>query len=174
MKHFILTIILFGLLVSEGVALELLPESIINLSSIIVPHWLLIFLVLINFFNDGDKSYVFIIYAIIFGLLVDIVYTDILGVYMFAYGISLFISTLLKRILQENIIMAILTGILSIITAEAVISGVYTIINITNVYWLDNLFDRLFPTIIANVIFLIVIYPIVKYIFSKYSNEAYN
>lgn len=174
MKHFILTLILFGLLVSEGVALELLPESIINLSSVIVPHWLLIFLVLINFFYEEDKSYIFIIYAIIFGLLVDIVYTDILGVYMFAYGIALFVSTILKRILQENIIMAILTGILSIITAEAIISGVYSIIDVINVYWLDNLVDRLFPTIIANVVFLIVIYPIVKYIFSKYSNESYN
>lgn len=170
MRKTSLIIALFSLLVLEGVALELLPENLLNLSIIIIPHWILVFLIMLSFFYEEKNPQNFIIYAIIFGLLVDIVYTDTLGVYMFAYGLALYTATLLKRILQENIVMTIFTTIIAIILAEAVISGIYTVLGITSVYWMDNLTLRLIPTIIANIIFLLIIYPFVKIILTRLKN----
>src|SRR5690625_6555273 len=69
---------------------------------------------------------------------------------MFDYILALFIDILLKRILQENIIMTLFTTIISLILAEAIISGIYTVIGITDIYWIDNLTLRLLPTNICN------------------------
>lgn len=170
MKKVILIIALLFLLIFEGVALELLPNNLLNLSVIITPHWILVFLITLSFLYEEADPQEFIPYAIIFGLLVDIVYTDTLGVYMFAYGLALFTAILLKRILQENIIMTIFTTIISLILAEAIISGIYTVIGITDIYWIDNLTLRLLPTIIANIIFLLIIYPINKLILERLKN----
>ena len=41
-------------------------------------------------------------FAIVFGLLVDIVYTGTLGVYMFAYGLALFIIAFLREVLATQ------------------------------------------------------------------------
>ena len=171
MRQTFLALVLFAFLVLEGVALELLPESLINVSIIFVPHWIIVLLIVVNFFHETNKSHVLIVFAIVFGLLVDIVYTDTLGVYMFAYGLALFIATLLKRILQDNFLMTIITTIIAIIVIEGIVGGVYTALGITNVYWLDNLTMRLIPTIIANLIFLIIIYPFVKKIMSNINNR---
>lgn len=162
MRKTLLIIALFFLLVLEGVALELLPENLLNLSIIIIPHWILVFLIMLSFFYEEKNPQDFIVYAIVFGLLVDIVYTDTLGVYMFSYGLALYTAILLKRVLQENIVMTIFTTIISVILAEAIISGIYTMLGITSVYWVDNLTLRLLPTIIANIVFLLIIYPFVK------------
>src|SRR5699024_1059049 len=81
---------LLFLLIFEGVALELLPNNLLNLSVIITPHWILVFLITLSFLYEEADPQEFIPYAIIFGLLVDIVYTDTLGVYMFDYGLALF------------------------------------------------------------------------------------
>src|SRR5690625_7220652 len=104
MKKAILIIALLFLLIFEGFSLELLPNYLLNLSVIATPHCILVFLIILSFLYEEIDPQDFIPYAIIFGLLVDIVYTDTLGVYMFAYGLALFTVILLKRILQENII----------------------------------------------------------------------
>src|SRR5699024_426583 len=124
----------------------------------------------LSFLYEEADPQEFIPYAIIFGLLVDIVYTDTLGVYMFAYGLALFTAILLKKILQENIIMTIFTKIISFILAEAIISEIYKVIVITNIYWIDNLTLSLLTTIIDNIIFLLIIYPINKLILERLKN----
>src|SRR5699024_6550887 len=115
MKKVILIIALLFLLIFEGVALELLPNNLLNLSVIIAPHWILVFWITLSFLYEEVDPHEFISYAIIFGFLVDIVDTDTLGVYMFAYGLELFTAILLKKILQENILMTIFTTIISLI-----------------------------------------------------------
>lgn len=90
---------------------------------------------------------------------------------MFAYGFAFFIATLLKRILQENFLMAVITTIITILVIEGVVGGVYTVLGITNVYWLDNLTMRLIPTIIANIFFLIISYPFIKKVIINLNNR---
>src|SRR5699024_4868816 len=108
-------------------ALELLPNNLLNLSVIITPHWILVFLITLSFLYEEADPQEFIPYAIIFGLLVDIVYTDTLGVYMFAYGLALFTAILLKRILQEKIIMTLFKTIILFIIFNVYITDIYIV-----------------------------------------------
>src|SRR5690625_6724150 len=86
MKRLYLPLILFLFMVLEGVALELLPAKLVMSNSIIVPHWVFIFLAFIAVFFDEENTYYSVLYAVIFGLLIDVVYTGVLGVYMFSYA----------------------------------------------------------------------------------------
>ena len=167
MRPAILSLCLFIILVFEGVALELLPERIINANIIVVPHWILMFLIVFTMFYETKRVFLFVIYATAFGLLVDIVYTDIIGVYMFAYALSIYAVTLMTRLLQENVVMAVIMSTAALLITEGVISTIYTLLGITKVYWLDNLSMRLIPTIIANIVLLLIIYPLLKVVITR-------
>lgn len=162
MKRLYLPLILFLILNLEGVALELLPNFLVNTSSLIVPHWVFVFLLFMAIFFDDEDTYYSIIYAIIFGLLIDVVYTGVLGVYMFSYAIVIYIIHELKRLFHANLFVTMILGLLGIALADISIYIIYSVIGMTNMLWGDYLVYRLLPTVLANIIFLIIFYPISK------------
>src|SRR5690625_6852625 len=72
-------------------------------NSIIVPHWVFIFLAFIAIFFDEENTYYSILYAVIFGLLIDVVYTGVLGVYMFSYAVCVYVFYGLMKMFHSNI-----------------------------------------------------------------------
>lgn len=162
MSRLYLIIVLFVLLAFEGVALDLLPVSILNSESLINPHWILVFLIYISLFYDVKNTYHGVIYAAIFGLLIDIVYTDILGVYMFAYFISVYIVFLMGRSLKINLLGTILLGIVGVTLADVLIYFIYYFISLTTISIENYAYYRLLPTVLANIVFLIILYPLVN------------
>src|SRR5690625_4298868 len=158
MKRLLFSVILFLLLISEGIALDLLPAALTSSETLIVPHWILMFLLLMVLFYDTDETFFSIIYGIVFGLLIDAVYTGVLGAYMFVYPFTLYIVHLLKRILQSNLIMTIFIGIISISIAELLLFVIYLIVDLVDMTMTSFFLLRLFPTILANLLFLIPAY----------------
>src|SRR5699024_2636490 len=152
MKKVILIIALLFLLIFEGVALELLPNNLLNLSVIIAPHWILVILITLSFLYEEADPQEFIPYAIIIGLLVDIVYTDTLGVYMFAYGLSFFTDILFNIILLYHILIILFTSSVTVIIVLVIFSSIYCIIVILYIYLIDFLPFQLLPTIIPIII----------------------
>lgn len=160
MRRVYIVITLFILLALEGVALDFLPQSMLNSQSLIVSHWVFVFMIYIALYFDTEKTYHGVTMAAIFGLLIDIVYTDILGVYMFAYFVSIYIIFLLGRTIRINLPGSILLGVIGITMADAIIYLIYSFINVTQLRIEEYAYYRLLPTILANVIFLIILYPI--------------
>lgn len=162
MKRLYLPLILLLLLVLEGVALDLLPINLVAGKSLIIPHWIFVFLLFIAIFYDRDHTYFSVFYAVIFGLLVDVVYTGVIGVYMFSYAIVIYIVHALKKSFHTNIYVTILIGIIGVGLTEISINFIYTVINIIDIDWKQYVIYRLMPTILANLIFLIILYPFVR------------
>ncbi|MFD2046218.1 rod shape-determining protein MreD [Ornithinibacillus salinisoli] len=161
MKRLFLPLILFVFLVFEGVAIELLPESLVGSSLLIIPHWVLITLIYITIFYDLKDTYHSIVYALVFGLLIDIVYTGVLGVYMFTYAIVTYIIHSLMKLLHSNFYATILAGTLAIAFADMAIYVIYLVVGITALPWNDYLMIRLIPTVLANQMFLLLLYPLI-------------
>ncbi|GGA85918.1 rod shape-determining protein MreD [Ornithinibacillus halotolerans] len=174
MRHIILPLLLLLFVVLEGVALDILPSSLIDGNLMITPHWVLMFLILITIFYDDNNSIHSIIYALIFGLLIDIAYTGILGVYMFTYGLVIYVIHGMKKLLHSNIYSTLLFGIISIIIAELIINLIYFVIGVMNSEWLDYLMVRLIPSILANSIFLALIYPLFTKKLEKWKSYRVN
>lgn len=158
MKHFVLPFILFLLLVSEGIALDLLPASLTSSDTLIVPHWVFLFLLLIGLFYDSNDTFYSILYGIIFGLLIDIVYTGVLGIYMFIYPFALYVGYLLKRLLQTNIHMTILIAIVTMTIIEIFLVFVFSVVGMVETTANHFIVRRLLPTLLANILFLIPVY----------------
>lgn len=163
--------ILFLILIFEGIALKLLPEVIINTNLLIVPHWVFVFLVLIALFYDQTETYYAVLYASLFGFLIDIVYTDMLGVYLFTYPVAIYVVHLLKRVFHTNIYSTILMACIGLIITETIIYLIYLTVDITDMTLVNSLFNRLIPTLIANTIMLVLLYPIFKNMLIRWSMQ---
>ena len=160
MKRLYLPLILFFIMIFEGVAQDLIPFMSSN--TLIIPHWVFIFLVFITIFYDERDNYSAIYYAILFGLLIDVVFTGILGVYMFSYAIVIYIVHRLKVLVHANFYMTLILGIIGVSLTDLLIYIIYSVVGLTNMNWGDYLFYRLLPTVLANAIFLIIFYPVIK------------
>ncbi|MFC3040017.1 rod shape-determining protein MreD [Virgibacillus xinjiangensis] len=169
MKRLYVPGILFLLTISEGVALDLLPPGIVSGDYLIIPHWVLIFLVMLAIFYDKESTYYSVLYALAFGFLIDIVYTGILGVYMFSYAAAVYLAHGLKKILHDNILTALLLGMLGIVAADIFIYVIYMIVGTAAMIWENYLMYRLLPTVLANLFFLIIFYPIIVKRLEKWS-----
>lgn len=159
MKRLYLPLILFVFVILEGVAIELLPPSFVINDLLIIPHWVFIFLLYMAIFYDSDRTYFAVLYGAIFGLLIDMVYTGVLGVYMFAYAFSIYVIHGLRKFLHANIYVTILLGIAGILLADFTIYLVYMVVGLTDMVLEDYLLYRLVPTILANLLFLLVLFP---------------
>lgn len=158
MKRLIFPLILFFLLVTEGIAIELLPNSLTSTDILIVPHWILMFLILIALHYDRNDTFHSIVYSVCFGLLIDVVYTDILGVYMFVYPVAVYIVLLLKRFFLVNLPMSMIITIIGITIAELLILLIFSIIGMVDIPKTQFFVHRLLPTLLANLLFFIPIY----------------
>ncbi|SRR5690625_108684 len=153
-----ISLIMLLLLAIEGVAIELLP-SFIKLSQVyLTPHWLLLFLIIVVSFGYPNDSTIPITFAVVFGLMTDIVYTGILGVYMFMLALSVYSSQLLNRLLQANLWMLLLIAFASITVMEVGLLSIYSLIGIPTMSLNNFLLYRYIPTVVANLLFLLIIY----------------
>lgn len=162
MRKIYVPLILFLLVVLEGVSQELLPESVSSSDIIVVSHWVFLFLILVASFFDENNTFYALVFAVIFGLLMDIVYTDILGIYMFAYSATIFIYHQIIKHFQANFIMVFIFTILSMFLVDHIIYLLYTTLAKTSLPWSVYLSYRLIPTILANTVFFVILYPLFK------------
>src|SRR5690625_2461863 len=174
MNHVYLPLIVFVLLVLEGVALELLPHSLVSGDLLIVPHWVLIYLIFIAIFYDVKNTSYSVIYAVVFGLLIDSVYVGVLGVYMFSYGISVYIIKRMTRFLQENVFTAVLFGVVGMIIAEFLINIIFLVVVIVDFTCKTYFVYRFFLTLFANLLFIIILYPMMVRRLVKWKKERFH
>ncbi|RPF55474.1 rod shape-determining protein MreD [Aquisalibacillus elongatus] len=160
MRFLYLPLWLIIFLVLESVAIQFLPNSVMQSELLYIPHWILIFSILILLFYDQGKTYHGLMNGIIFGFLTELVYTDLLGVYLLAYGSSLYVIHLLNKLLQQNLFVAIVLSIVGLVIAEFVLFAVYTIVGQVDMVISDFVQIRLIPTTLINLLFLLIIYPV--------------
>lgn len=161
MKRLLIPLAILVVLALQGVAVEL-ATSFTSMQHVhIVAHWVFVFVVCISIFYDREHSYYGIIYGVIFGLLVDIVYTDMLGTYMLGYGLAMFILQGVKHAFYINIYTTMLMTALGLIIADVFVHGIYSLVGIVHVPFWSYVWTRLLPTVLANIIFLILLYPII-------------
>lgn len=171
MKRIFIFLFLFLFLILEGVSIKFLPTSFVQSGQMMVPHWVLIILILVEVFFDRENTYTALLFAFVFGLLIDIVYTGILGVYMFSYGIVIYLTHIMKRILHGNFFVTLLYTILGIICSDLLITFIFNLVDVIHVSWELYWIGRLLPTVILNLVFFIILYPIFVNRLRSWGNE---
>ncbi|SDK40769.1 rod shape-determining protein MreD [Sediminibacillus albus] len=174
MKRFYLPLFLLFFLIIEGVAQDFLPNSLVTGQWMVVAHWVLIYLVLISVFYDLEYTYLSVMYGIVFGLMIDVVYTSVLGVYMFIYPLVVYAVHGMKKMLHTNFFVALLLTVIAVGLADTGVYIVYSFIGITGISWQEFLYIRLIPTLLANLIFFLLIYPLTKRKLVEWSKERFS
>jgi rod shape-determining protein MreD len=161
-KKAFLPIIISFCFLFESIFVELLPAELFNSSRILVPHFLMVTIIFITIYISPKHG---IMYGFIFGILFDIVYTEIIGIYLFMFPLVAYITSWIMRILQTNIILVAFVAILGVGLLELGVYEMNFIIGRTDMSFASFVDIRLVPTVILNFIFIILIsYPLRKYL----------
>ncbi|MDX8046567.1 rod shape-determining protein MreD [Gracilibacillus sp. S3-1-1] len=168
MIPFLIAFICFLLVIIEGVVANTrLP--FINDEWVIVSHFLFMFLIYVTMFFEKDTTYYAIILSVVFSLIIDVVYTDILGVYLFIYTVILYAIRGLMKVLQANFLIAFIMTAFGVIATDIFSFFLYNIIQVHEDSWSMYLYERLIPTTIWNVIIGLVLYLIFAKRLAKWS-----
>ncbi|WP_017726792.1 rod shape-determining protein MreD [Halalkalibacterium ligniniphilum] len=157
MSRFILPLILFGLLVLEGTLIQLFIPERFQADFIMVPRFIAVMLVFIGIFLGKSSA---LLYGIGFGLLYDVVYTNILGVYAFGFGLLGYSFALTYKWLQYSNVTQAGLAIFAVALLEYYQYGLFLIIGITEMEGMRFFQERLLPTLALNGAFAILtVYP---------------
>ncbi|MCU9614011.1 rod shape-determining protein MreD [Caldibacillus lycopersici] len=145
----------------ESIFANYFPVQLISEDWICVPRFLLSFFIFIAVYYDKKLA---LIYGLVFGLIMDIVFIDILGIYLFWYPAIIYgVSKLMKIIHTHLLILAFIT-LLAITVLEFGVYGFNFILQITDMPIEHFVNNRLFPTLLLNLVFyLLLAYPLKKY-----------
>lgn len=171
MKRVLIPLILFLLVVLEGVLFDLVPPFVHSGAVWIISHIVLGFLILTALYYDKENTYYSVLYAVIFGLLIDIVYTEVLGVYMFTYGLCVYVIHGTKKLLHEDFNVMLLLGTVGFIMADVSIYVIYTIVGIADISFGTYILNRLPATVASNLIVMIVLYFLFRGRLEKWGSE---
>lgn len=171
MKKFLLPVFILVFFISESLFVELFPPQLFNGDRIIVPHFLLIVLLFLTVYGGKNQG---ILYAGIFGLLFDIVYTEIIGIYLFLYPLIAYLVTKAMQLIHNHIVVVSLVSLLGISLLELGVYELNYLINMTEMDFSSFLQMRLYPTLILNLVFMIIFSFPLKRKFERYAEELKN
>jgi rod shape-determining protein MreD len=164
-RKLLLPLLFLFLFIAESLFVEYLPARIFGFERIFVPHFLFIAILFLTIFVGKKPG---IIYAAIFGLLFDIVYVEIIGIYFFLYPFISYLIYKLLQVVQSNIVTAFLAALIGISLLEIGVYEMNYLIHVTDLDFVSFMNLRFYPTLIFNaVVTLIFAYPL-RWLFEKH------
>lgn len=166
MKKLLLPLLFVFLFLLESVFVQLLPEKPFGFDKILVPHFLFAAILFLTIFVGKKQG---IIYAMIFGFVFDIVYVEILGIYLFLYTLVAYVVSKIMHAMHANFFISSFVTLIGIALLELGVYEMDTIIHVTSLGFMSFLNMRLYPTLLLNAIFILIFgYPLKRY-FEKYA-----
>ncbi|MGE7759044.1 rod shape-determining protein MreD [Peribacillus sp. NPDC097895] len=162
MKHFILSFIALVFFVFESIFAQLFAGDAFGDDKIVVPHFMMIFVFFLTMYGSRKMG---MLYGAILGLTYDVVYTEILGIYMFLLPFLAYLISKCMKILQNNILIAFLTALFFTAILEIVVFQMNIILSFADMGFGEYMERRLLPTILLNLVFIIIsCYPLKRII----------
>lgn len=174
MSRIYLPLILILLIILQGVPSEIIGQHLTDADLIITVHAVFIFLVLFKTFYDPENSYNAVVFAVFSGLTIDIIYTDVIGVYMFSYAAMVYFVHGMSKFIYINFYTSTVLAISSIGFLDLFLYYIYQFIGITEMDISRYLYNRLIPTIIINSVIFLIFYLIFKKKLVRWSTDRYD
>lgn len=84
---------------------------------------------------------------------------------MFSFPIIVYVISYSMKVLHTNLLVVFFVVLIGITLLEGVVYGIYYLVNVAQLDWTRFIFDRLFPTLVLNGVFLIIVYyPMKKFL----------
>ncbi len=155
MKNSILFLCGYLCLVCENVFSKWTDTNLQSGSGIFVLHLLIIFLVFLTIYGDEKISF---FYSIVFGLIVDIVNSGVIGIYVMILPIAIWFCGKIKYRFENKTLLVTILALSTVMVIEMLVYSVYTLIGKTEMNMVPFLGYRLLPTILLNALVLLIMW----------------
>lgn len=154
-----LPVIIFLLFIFEGTVIPVILPDNYGSEFLIVPRFAFLIVIFVAIFLGRSTG---TIYGLVLGLFQDVIYTHILGIYIFSMGLIAYLLGFSFKIFQRNIFLLIITAILGTILLDYLVYGINLAVGITDLAHERFLQERLFPSLLVNSTFLIIFAPFLR------------
>ncbi|MFC7393192.1 rod shape-determining protein MreD [Scopulibacillus cellulosilyticus] len=162
MNHVKLFLILFVLFLIQGTVMTVFSPEWFGFNMAVIPHFILVAVMLIAFFLNRGTA---VKYGVVFGFLIDIIYTNVWGVYAFCIAFTAYLMSYLTKVFHMNLIVVLFISMIGVCFLELEVYGIYSIVGLTNVPFVHFLEFRLPPTAALNGVFTIIaFYPMRRFL----------
>ncbi len=161
MIRFLIPLVAIILFLLEPMFAKFSPIHINESTFYLVPRFLILYLIFISIYYNRKRA---VIYGVIFGLLYDVFYIDIIGLYVVLYPLVCFLASWSFRFIHQHLIITIVLAVLLVAVMEFVLYGFFLLIDFTTMSVSAFFYSRLLSTIGANLLFLLMLGWAFKYL----------
>ncbi|MCZ2258411.1 rod shape-determining protein MreD [Sporosarcina sp. G11-34] len=119
----------------------------------LVPRFVIVLLIFLAVYDSRKRA---VVYGIVLGLLYDMFYIDIIGLYAFLYPLICFIAAMIIRQVHRHIVTVMFLSLFLVALLETLSYVFASLISLTTIGSEEFIFSRLIPTMIANSLFVIM------------------
>ncbi len=119
----------------------------------LVPRFLIIYLIFVSVFYDRKRA---MLYGLFFGLLYDVFFIDIIGLYSFIYPLMCLVASFIVKYIHQHLLVATILALLLVAVVETLLFFFYTFIGIKVMTFASFYSYHLIPTMIANLVFILM------------------
>jgi rod shape-determining protein MreD len=170
-RKYFLPLLFTACFLFESILLQVMPETFFASGRIMVPHLLVIALIFLTIYGNRNLG---IMYGFIFGILYDVIYIEIIGIYLFALPLLCYIVSKIMKVLQTNLLIVTLVTLFGIALLEVVVYEMNFILYQTTMDFSRMAKLRLLPTILLNLLFTLILALPLKKQFEKLANQLRN
>ncbi|PUB12308.1 rod shape-determining protein MreD [Paenisporosarcina sp. OV554] len=161
MKRFIVPAIAVVLFYLEPVFGLFSPLDINGEYRYLIPRFLIMYLIFISIYYSRNRA---MVYALLFGLLYDVFFIDIIGLYSFLYPLICLLASYIVKFIHQNLLVTTIVSLVLVAGLEFALFQFFSFIGLTDISLQAFVSERLIPTMIANSIFLVVLGWAFKYV----------
>lgn len=155
MRKGLINLILFSVFIIEGTVFRYISPDYFGSNSSIFARFVLVLIMLISIFIDRKYA---LFLGIFFGLLYDIVYGNVIGLYMVSMGGIGYFSGWFIQFLHPTFFVYLLIEFLGLLVFEVFIFSMLALYKLIDFSIDWAIINIIFPTIIFNLVFAMLIF----------------
>ncbi|WP_062198906.1 rod shape-determining protein MreD [Massilibacterium senegalense] len=163
MEKYFLPLLTFFVFIVESTVMQVFSPERFGAEAMLVPHFVVVVIFLMTAFLGRKRG---LLYALVFGFLLDFIHTGIIGINIFLLLVLTYLIAFIFRFLQPNLLTVFIGTIIGLGLLEIGLYYFYHFLGFITISFPVFLKIRLFPTLILNSCFLIIIYfPMSRYLY---------
>ncbi len=155
MIRFLLPFVTYLVFISESTVMQVFTPQHMENETILIPRFVVVMVCFIAMYISPIRG---VVYGIAFGLLYDVIFTDLIGVYMFSMGLTAYVTAFIARYFHGNIFVTLFSMLIGLSAFEFLVYGLYSLIGVPKVMLETFIYQRYLPTLILNGVFVVLVY----------------
>ncbi|MEJ9280497.1 rod shape-determining protein MreD [Ureibacillus thermosphaericus] len=127
----------------------------------LVPRFLILYLIFISIYYSRKRA---VTYGLFFGLLYDVFYIDIIGLYTVLYPLVCYTAGWSVKYIHQHLSITTILSVVLVALMELILFYFFHFIHFTTLPFKEFLLIRLIPSILANLLYLIMLGWAFKYL----------